>query len=66
MGETGKFLMVTGVVIFVVGFLVWRGWFGRLPGDIAIEKPNIHIYIPIVTCIALSLLLTFILWLFRR
>lgn len=40
-------------------------WLGRLPGDIAVERPNFRFYFPVVTCILLSLLLTGILWLVR-
>lgn len=41
-------------------------WLGRLPGDIAVERPNFRFYFPVVTCIVLSLLLTGILWLVRH
>jgi hypothetical protein len=53
----------------VVGVLVWAGalsWFGRLPGDIRISGENVHVYIPITSCLVLSLLLTIVLSLFRR
>ena len=58
-----------GVVISGIG-LVWLlvpsiSWLGKLPGDIRIEGENTSIYIPITTCILLSLLLTGILWLVR-
>jgi hypothetical protein len=39
---------------------------GRLPGDIAIERGNVHIYFPIVTCIIVSVVLSIILWLTNR
>jgi hypothetical protein len=39
---------------------------GRLPGDIVIERGNVHIYFPIVTCIIVSVVLSFILWLMNR
>ena len=39
---------------------------GRLPGDIAIERGNVHIYFPIVTCIIVSVVLSVILWLMNR
>ena len=62
-------LIVIGVVIAGIG-LVWLlvpsiPWLGKLPGDIRIEGENTRIYIPIMTCILLSLLLTGILWLVR-
>jgi uncharacterized protein HemY len=58
-----------GLVMVVVGVLVWIGalsWFGRLPGDIRISGENVRIYIPITSCLILSLLLTILLSLFRR
>jgi hypothetical protein len=66
----GKFLVLAGLLIALAGVLLWsgfgKGWFGRLPGDIQYSKGNFHFYFPIVTCLILSLLLTFILRLFRR
>lgn len=70
MNELGRFLVIIGVVIVIVGLLLWSGvgksWLGRLPGDIHYTKGNFSFHFPIVTCLLLSLLLTFILWLFRR
>ena len=62
-------LVVIGVLIAGVG-LVWLlapsiPWLGKLPGDISIERENTSIYIPITTCILLSLILTGIMWLVR-
>jgi hypothetical protein len=39
---------------------------GRLPGDIRIETENGMFYFPIVTCLIISVVLSLILWLFRR
>jgi Protein of unknown function (DUF2905) len=71
MQEIGKFVLVLGLVLAVVGLLVWRvpglfGWVGKLPGDISIRKGNTSFYFPIVTCIVVSIILTLISWLFRR
>ncbi len=70
MNDFGKFLMITGVVLVVVGAAVWSGvgrsWFGRLPGDIHYTRGNYSFHFPIVTCILLSILLTLILRIFRR
>jgi hypothetical protein len=67
MHDLGKFLMITGAVIVVLGFILWSGfapkWLGRLPGDIRVEREHGAFYFPIVTCIiVLSLLLS----IFRR
>ena len=70
MNEFGKILFVLGLVLAVVGLALWsgfgRGWLGRLPGDIHYSRGNFNFYFPIVTCLLLSLLLTLLLWLFRR
>ena len=66
---TGLLLMGVGALLVFVGALVWLGWlswFGRLPGDIRIERPNTRVYIPITSMLLLSVLLTLLLSLFRR
>jgi hypothetical protein len=68
--EPGKLLVIIGLSIAAVGALMWmgvgRGWLGRLPGDIHYTKENFSLHFPIVTCLLLSALLTFLLWLFRK
>jgi hypothetical protein len=70
MNELGKFLVIAGLLLVVMGALLWsgvgRGWLGRLPGDIHSSRGNFHFYFPIITCLILSALLTLILWLFRK
>ena len=70
MRELGKFVVITGVIITLVGFILWAGfapkWLGRLPGDIRIERGHSAFYFPIVTCIILSILLSLLLSIFRR
>ena len=70
MNELGRFLVIAGLLLVAVGALLWagfgRGWLGRLPGDIHYTKGDFTFYFPIVTCLLLSLLLTLILWLFRK
>ncbi|WP_019154657.1 DUF2905 domain-containing protein [Robertmurraya massiliosenegalensis] len=55
-----KFLMIVGVIIFVVGFLMQFIQIGKLPGDIVIKKGNTTFYFPIVTSIILSVVLSLI------
>jgi hypothetical protein len=66
----GKFLVVAGVVLVVLGlllFLTGRGVIPRLPGDLSFGKGNTRIYIPLGTSVVLSVLLTILLnLLFRR
>lgn len=63
--------MLAGGVIFLAG-LIWYffgdklNWIGRLPGDIRVERENFRFYFPITTMILFSILLTVILWLFRK
>jgi uncharacterized protein HemY len=62
-------LIVIGIIILLAG-LLWP-WLiklpiGKLPGDIIIDKPNFKIYIPITTMIIISLIVTLIIWLFRK
>ncbi|RJP73830.1 MAG: DUF2905 domain-containing protein [Candidatus Abyssobacteria bacterium SURF_17] len=67
--ELAKFLMIVGVVVFIIGLIVLVApkipWLGRLPGDLDIKGKNYRIYFPIVTCIILSILLTILLNLFN-
>ena len=57
----GFALIVIGVVLVLAGLLATTGalsWFGRLPGDIRIERGNTRVYIPITTMLLLSLVLS--------
>ncbi len=66
--ELGKFVVVIGVIITLVGLVMWSGfapkWLGRLPGDIRIEREHSAFYFPIVTCIILSIVLSLFLSIF--
>jgi uncharacterized membrane protein YidH (DUF202 family) len=70
MPELGKFLIVVGLAIVVLGILLWTGmgigFLGKLPGDIRIQRGNSAFYFPIVTCIIISIVLSLIFSLFRR
>jgi hypothetical protein len=62
-------LIVIGLVIAAIG-LAWP-WlrllpFGRLPGDIHVVREGFSFHFPIVTCIVISIVVSVILWLFRR
>jgi Protein of unknown function (DUF2905) len=58
----GKMLLVLGLIVAVFGLLLMLGgrlpFIGNLPGDIAIERDNSRIYIPIATSILLSIVVT--------
>jgi hypothetical protein len=58
-----------GVALILVGLLFWSGslsWFGRLPGDIRIERDSVRIYIPLVSMLLVSGVVSLVLYLVRR
>ena len=64
-----KALIVAGLTILVMG-LLWP-WLsklplGRLPGDIVVEREGFRFYLPLTTGILLSLIVSLVIWLFRR
>ena len=65
----GKMLIVAGLALIVAG-VIWsvaeRFGLGRLPGDIAIEGENVRFYFPLTTSILISIVLSLLVWLFRR
>jgi len=69
LGGLGRMLMIAGGLMFVIGLaltLLGRAGFGRLPGDVVVERGNFTFYFPVVTSILLSLLLSGLLWLLRK
>jgi hypothetical protein len=66
----GKLLLIAGLVLTAAGALLWsgfgKGWLGRLPGDIHVERGSWGFYFPIVTCILISIVVTILLNIFRR
>lgn len=64
MNEIGKFFIIFGVLIILLGIiLTFAGkipFLGRLPGDIVIERKNFVFYFPIVTSILLSIIISLI------
>jgi len=70
MAPIGKFLIVVGLVVVGAGLLLLLSdkipWLGRLPGDITIKRDNITFFFPLATCILISVIVSLILWFFRR
>lgn len=70
MPDLGKVLVIIGLLIAGIGALLWsgvgRGWIGRLPGDIHYTRDNFSFHFPIVTCVVISIIVSVILWLFRK
>ncbi len=60
-----------GAILFLLAvaaltFLSVRFGLGRLPGDLVIDRGGVVIYAPITTAVIVSVLLSLVLWLFRR
>ena len=67
----GRTVMMLGALLFAIGLLLWIGErtplrIGRLPGDIVIRGKSGVFYFPLVTCLLLSALGSFVLWLLSR
>jgi hypothetical protein len=67
--STGPVLVVAGVALILIGLLFWSGalgWFGRLPGDIRIERDTVRVYIPLVSMLIVSVVVSLVLYVVRR
>ena len=66
----GKMLLLIGIIVAAIGgLLIIAGrisWFGRLPGDILIQKKNFTFYFPLATSVLISIVLTLLFWLLGR
>jgi uncharacterized membrane protein len=65
----GLVIVVVGIAVVVIGLLTASGalsWFGRLPGDIRVEGERTRIYVPIVSMLLVSVVLSLLLAIFRR
>lgn len=68
--DTGKYIILAGAAILVVGVLVYffhnkLHWIGHLPGDISIKKDSFSFYLPITTMILVSVLINIMTRIFR-
>jgi hypothetical protein len=70
MSDLARVLIIIGVILVIVGAVLLLApkipWLGRLPGDISFKRGNFSFYFPLGTCILISIILTLILYLFRR
>ncbi|MFC2124883.1 DUF2905 domain-containing protein [Bacteroidota bacterium] len=67
----GKYLIIFGLILLVVGIITYfgggyLGWFGKLPGDIRVQKENFRFYFPITSMILVSIIITVIINLIRK
>jgi len=71
MQEAGKYIIYIGISIILVGVIVYFfgnkfSFFGKLPGDIRVEKENFSFYMPLTSMILLSIVISGVLWLIRK
>ena len=65
----GILVIVGGACLILIGLLIYSGglnWFGRLPGDIRYEGEQTRVYVPIVSMLIISVVLSLLLYLIRR
>jgi len=70
MAGLGKILISIGLLLALIGLLFsFAGklpWLGHLPGDISIERERFSFYFPLTTCILISLIISLVVYFFRR
>ena len=58
-----RWFVITGVILLIIGLILYLvpnifSWFGKLPGDIRIERENSKTFIPVTSMIIISIVLT--------
>ena len=70
MGGLGRTLILAGLALIVAGLVVSNAgripWLGKLPGDFTFRSGGLTLYLPLATCLLLSLVLSLLSYLFRR
>jgi len=71
MEQFGKTIIVVGIFLIVIGLAIWLfgnklSWFGNLPGDIRIEKPQLKFYAPIASMLLISIAISLLFWLLKK
>lgn len=67
--QVGLVLIVAGIAVALVGALAWAGWlswFGRLPGDVHVERPGFRLEAPFASMLIVSIVLSLGVALLRR
>ena len=65
----GQLVVTVGVIVVVLGLMTmrgWLGWFGHLPGDVRVERESVRLYVPIVSMLLISILLSVLSYVLRR
>ena len=64
-----KWLIIVGLVLVAAG-LLWplmsKLGLGRLPGDIVVRRDGFSLYFPLMTCLVISVVVSIVIWIFRR
>ncbi|MED5578812.1 MAG: DUF2905 domain-containing protein [Nitrospinota bacterium] len=70
LGNFPKLLIFLGIALICLGLILWAfpkmSFFGRLPGDINIKGGNWSFHFPIITCILISILISFLINFFSK
>ena len=67
--SVGLLMAIAGGVLVLLGVLIYSGalsWFGRLPGDVRYEGEHTRVYIPIVSSLLASVVVSLLFYLLRR
>jgi hypothetical protein len=67
--EVGRLIVGVGAFLVLLGLVTWAGgldWFGRLPGDIRLERGTVRVYVPVVSMLLISIALSLLLSVVRR
>lgn len=67
--SVGPAVIVVGLAVVALGLLIWTGalsWFGRLLGDVRVERDGLRIFFPLTSMILVSIALTLLSYLVRR
>ena len=67
--SVGGLVVVLGIAVVIIGLLIWTGalgWFGRLPGDVRVERENVRVFVPVVSMLLISVALSVVLYVVRR
>lgn len=71
MQPLGKYIVLAGLAIVAIGLFVWLAgnrlsWFGHLPGNIRINRPDFKFFAPITSMLLISLVINIFIWIIRR
>ena len=67
MNNLGKYLVVAGALIMVLGIVIWLfgnklHWFGNLPGDVKIDGKDFKVFAPLTSMLLISIFLSLLIW----